>query len=124
MKRLLPLLLLLSACSQSRALHPPDPVRGESLFGTCSGCHSLQPGVTVFGPSLSGVYGRRAGSLSGYDYSPAMRAYGRNGQIWDDRTLDVFLTSPARTVPGTRMGFWGYGNPQDRRDLIAYLKTR
>ncbi|HEX7799910.1 MAG TPA: c-type cytochrome [Asticcacaulis sp.] len=122
MKRFLPLLLLVSACSRPDApLRAPDLANGRRQFAACAGCHSLSPGVTVFGPSLYSVYGRKAGSLAGYDYSPAMRAYGK---AWDEAALDAFLASPGRTVPGTRMGFWGMRNAQDRRDLIAFLKNQ
>ena len=122
MKRFLPLLLLVSACSRPDApLRAPDLANGRRQFAACAGCHSLSPAVTVFGPSLSSVYGRKAGSLAAYDYSPAMGAYGRT---WDAATLDAFLASPGRTVPGTRMGFWGMRNAQDRRDLIAFLKNQ
>jgi cytochrome c len=120
MKRLLPLLLVLTACQpKPAALHAPDLANGQRQFAACAGCHSLQKGVTVFGPSLYAVYGRKAGSLPGYDYSPALSAY---GQTWDDATLNAFLASPGKAVPGTRMGFWGLNDAQDRRDLIAWLK--
>lgn len=123
MKRLWLLLVLpLVACSpKTEVLHAPDPVRGAQMFAPCANCHALDPGRTIFGPSLYGVYGRKAGTLPGYDYSPAMKAYGK---VWDETTLDAFLTSPQKTVKGTRMGFWGFSKAQDRRDLIAYLKQK
>ena len=66
------------------------------------------------------MVGRKAAALKGYDYSPGMR---RSAIVWDPATLDAFLASPRLLVPRTKMpNFAGVGDPQDRRDLIAYLK--
>ena len=95
---------------------PARPV----AFVACAGCHAVKPELNGIGPSLAGVVGRKAGSLAGFDYSPAMVAYGK---IWDDATLDTFLTSPMTTVPGTRMVYMGQSDPAARKALIDYLKT-
>jgi cytochrome c len=66
-----------------------------------------------------GLFGRQAGTVPGFDYSEAMKA---SGIIWDEETLDAFLSDPRGFVPGTKMTYAGVKNPQDRADLIAYLK--
>ena len=72
------------------------------------------------GPSLHGVVRREAGSLSGFTFSPAMKAFGKS---WDVALLDSFLYDPAGTVPGTKMAGPGLRDENDRVDLIAYLAT-
>lgn len=95
-----------------------DPVRGERLYGRCVACHSLERNRT--GPEHCGLIGRRAGRVPGFNYSKALRD---SGIIWNRETLDVFLEDPLRTVPGTKMGYAGVKNPQDRADLIAFLES-
>lgn len=98
-----------------------DPVKGKTVFARCAGCHSLAPtGVSGIGPNLVGVVGRRAGSLPTYRYSPAMKAAGLR---WDEASLSHFLSGPTKTVPGTKMMAAPIANPQDRANVIAYLKT-
>src|SRR5437870_9264110 len=78
-----------------------DAAQGEKLFeAQCAACHTVKPGVNGFGPSLSGVVGRRAGQAPGYTYSAAMA---NSGLTWDESTLDAFLTSSTQKVPGTSM---------------------
>ena len=89
-------------------------------FAVCAGCHSTQVGKTAFGPSLAGVGGRRAGTLAGYAYSPALKA---SGMTWNAKTLDRWLTDPKKTVPGTKMPFNGIQDRKDRELVIAYLLT-
>lgn len=100
-----------------------DPARGARVFQRCYACHSVDPAETnLQGPNLSGVLGRRAGSLAGFDYSEAMEAAGRAGVAWDARTLDAFMADPEALVPGTTMGPIRIPEPADRLDLIAYLR--
>ena len=97
------------------------PAIGQSrppAFAQCASCHSIEPGKTVFGPSLHGVGGRKAGSLPGYDYSPALK---KAKITWNAATLDRWLASPQKTVPGTRMPFGGIQDPAARRALVTYL---
>jgi cytochrome c len=94
-----------------------DPARGESLYSRCQGCHSID--VDRVGPRHAGLFGRKAGSLQDYDYSAAMRAA---GVVWDEATLDRFLTAPRQFIPGTKMPFAGISDAQERADLIAWLK--
>ena len=93
-----------------------DAKRGEELYARCAACHALE--YDRVGPRHCGVLGRRAGSVSGFDYSPAMK---RSRLIWNKENLSRFLANPAGVVPGTTMTYAGVDNAQDRADLIAYL---
>lgn len=95
-----------------------DPIKGKAVFARCVACHSVQPGEKRIGPSLAGVVGRKAGAVTGFTYSPAMKGA---KLVWDVKTLDAFLTKPMAMVPGTRMILSGLPNPADRANLIAYL---
>ncbi|HLH88391.1 MAG TPA: c-type cytochrome [Xanthobacteraceae bacterium] len=96
-----------------------DAARGEKKFIDCGACHSLKPGVTIVGPSLAGLFGRKAGSLTDFRYSPAMR---RSGITWTAQTLDAFIADPQKDVPANRMPYAGMPDAADRADLIAYLE--
>jgi len=98
-----------------------DAAHGEKVFTQCKACHVAEPGVNRIGPSLWGVVGRRAGSIEGYNYSAANK---NSGLMWSDNQLYSYLEAPRKVVPGTKMSFAGLKNPQDRADLIAYLKTK
>lgn len=96
-----------------------DAAAGGMAFQQCADCHSPGSGDGV-GPGLKGVFGRRAGSKSGFVYGPAMA---RSTIVWDDTALDNFLASPQKALPGTAMAWPGEDDPKARADLIAYLKT-
>ncbi len=96
-----------------------DAAAGGAAFLQCADCHSTGNNDGV-GPGLKGIYGRRAGSKSGFIYSPAMA---KSTVVWDDTALDNFLASPQKAQPGTTMGWPGEDDPKARADLIAYLKT-
>ena len=106
------------------ALPPGDAARGERVFQRCYSCHSVDPHetATMQGPSLFRVVGRRAAALEGFDYSDALKARGAQGLVWDEAALDQFVTDPQAVLPGTAMGFFGLDEPQERADLIAYLR--
>lgn len=97
-----------------------NPTLGRTVFARCAACHAVTPGTNRLGPSLAGVIGRKAGSVAGYSYSPAMKA---SKVVWNARSLDSYLTRPAAMVPGTKMAFAGITSPADRANLIAYLST-
>jgi cytochrome c len=101
-----------------------DAQRGQKVFQQCYACHSVDPGESnLQGPNLAGVMGRIAGTLASFpDYSEAMKAAGRDGLVWNVRTLDAFLEDPARVVPDTNMSFVGLRSKPDRDDVIAYLQ--
>lgn len=111
----------LLATSPAFAAAAGDPVQGAKAFGGCQGCHSAEPGQNMTGPSLAGVWGRKAGSLESFHrYSEALK---RSGVVWNERSLDEWLKSPATFVPDTEMKFPGIPDPRVRSDLIAYLKA-
>ena len=96
-----------------------DFKRGQLLSLACVACHSLGAGEkTIVGPNLHGVFGRPAGAIEGFDYSPSLRS---SGLVWTPRALDAWLADPGTFVAGTKMTFTGYRSVEDRRDLIAYL---
>jgi cytochrome c len=94
-----------------------DPAKGEALYARCQGCHSLERNRV--GPMHRGLFGRAAGSVPGFAYSRAMK---ESGIVWDEASLDDFLAHPRETVPGTKMTYAGIADPQERADLIAWLK--
>jgi cytochrome c len=89
-------------------------------FNQCTACHSTTPGKTIIGPSLAHVYGRKAGSVAGFQYSDAMKS---SGLAWNAGNLDAFLANPAGKVPGTLMGLAGIKDAAQRKAIIDYLKT-
>ena len=95
-----------------------DPARGETVYQACQDCHSLDKNDV--GPRHRGVYGRKAGSLPDYGYSEALKSA---NIVWTEETLDKWLTDPQAVAPGAKM-FFHLSNPQDRADVIAYLKER
>lgn len=96
-----------------------DPAAGAKQFGACAACHSLAPGRNRTGPSLAGVVGRKAGTAPGFRrYSQALKD---SSTVWDEQSLNDWLTDPQAFLPGTRMAFRGLPDPRARADLIAYL---
>jgi cytochrome c len=109
------LLVLVAGClmlAGANAQVPPS-------FGVCAACHTTDGSARV-GPSLKGVYGRKAGSLAGFAYSRAMR---KSGAAWDDKSLDAFIAEPQKAIPGTTMPFGGISDPKQRAEIVDYLKT-
>jgi len=98
-----------------------DPAKGEKVFVQCKTCHVAEKGVNRIGPSLFGVVGRHASTVPGYAYSAANK---KSNLTWTADQLFTYLESPQKVVPGTKMTFAGLKKPQDRADVIAYLKTK
>jgi len=107
----------LAAAGMARA--DGDAARGENKFEECAACHKIAPGEDNVGPSLHGVFGRKAGTLADFRYSPALK---RSGITWTPQTLDTFLADPQKVVPANRMPYAGLADTSDRADLIAYLQ--
>jgi cytochrome c len=104
--------------SQSMAQTVGDAARGEMLYQTCKLCHSLDKNEV--GPMHRGVVGRAAGAVPNYDYSQPLKA---SKIVWTESNLDKWLTNPQAFVPGTKM-LYQVDSPQDRADIIAFLKER
>jgi cytochrome c len=115
----LPALGMVLAAGVALAQTPAgDPSAGEKVFNQCKACHSAKAGENRVGPSLAGVVGRKAGTVEGFNYSPAMK----NSNItWTPEELDKYLSDPKATVPGNKMAFAGLKKPEDRANVIAYL---
>ena len=94
-----------------------DAVRGEARFQDCAACHRLD-GVNNVGPSLHGIFTRKAGELADFRFSPAMK---RSGITWTAETLDKYIADPQGFIPANRMPYAGMTNATDRADLVAYL---
>jgi cytochrome c len=120
MNKLAIIALSTMALSSPALAEPGDVARGQQDFRACAPCHSLEPDRNMTGPSLAGLWGRKAGSLPSFErYSDALKS---SGIIWDDRSLDGWLTDPDRMVPDNEMPFNGIKDARDRADLLAFLK--
>jgi cytochrome c len=97
-----------------------DAARGEARFQDCAACHRLEAGVNNVGPSLHGIFTRKAGEIADFRYSPAIK---RSGIVWTPETLDKFIADPQAMVPANRMPYAGMASAADRADLIAYLQN-
>lgn len=103
--------------SETSSLSPGDPARGKVIFEKrCTGCHAMD--VDREGPRLAGVFGRKAGTVPGFDYSNGLK---NSGLTWDEATLEKWLADPDLMVPDTTMDFL-IPKVQERSDVIAYLK--
>ena len=108
--------ILLASALVAHAQGAGDAQRGAQVFAQCKVCHSLEAGKNMLGPSLHGLLGRKAGSVPGYAYSPAMK----NANVtWDDDTLSKYLADPKAFIPGDKMVFPGVKDPSKLGDLLA-----
>ncbi|KAF8949198.1 hypothetical protein BGZ47_008977 [Haplosporangium gracile] len=98
-----------------------DAVTGARLFmARCNQCHTISAGgMHKAGPNLHGVVGRQAGTQPFYFYS---QAHTNQNVMWTEESLSKYLENPKAFVPGTKKSFPGLKNPQDRKDIIAFLK--
>ena len=109
---------VLSLFASGHALAAPDASHGEEVYQSCQDCHSLD--TNDLGPKHRGVFGRKAGSVPDYNYSPALK---NSGLKWNEESLDKWLTDPQKLVPGSKM-FFHLDAAKDRADVIEYLKER
>jgi len=96
-----------------------DAKHGQKLFEECHACHAAERGVNGVGPSLYGVFGRRAGELDDFRYSPALK---KSGITWTAKTLDAYIADPQKAVPANRMPYAGMPEARDRADLLMYMQ--
>jgi cytochrome c len=96
---------------------PGDAARGKVAFEKrCTGCHAMDGDRE--GPRLAEVFGRKAGSVAGFDYSAGLK---NSGVTWNEATLEKWLSDPDSMVPDTKMDFH-VPKAQERSDLVAYFK--
>ena len=96
-----------------------DARRGEKKFEECAACHKIERGENDMGPSLHGVFGRKAGTSDGFVYSEGMK---NSGITWDDEQVAKYLHNPREFIPGNKMAFPGVAKDDVRANIIAYLK--
>ena len=110
--------MMAATFSSSAARAAGDVAHGEELYQACQDCHSLD--TNDVGPKHRSVFGRKAGSVADYSYSPGLK---NSNIVWTEANLDQWLADPQKFVPGAKM-FFHLENPQDRADVIEYLKER
>ena len=109
---------------ESSASEIGDPEKGKILFRQCATCHQVGPTArNLLGPHLNNIFGRKAASVDKFRYSRSLERAGNDGLIWTLETLDPYILNPRTLVSGTRMNFDGLEDPQDRADVLAYLRT-
>ena len=107
------------ALGMTAPVQAADAAHGQELYESrCGGCHSLDSNRV--GPAHRGVFGRKAGTAPGFNYSAAVK---NSGVVWEEKTLDAWLTNPQVLIPGQRMNF-RVATAEDRADIIAYLRQQ
>ena len=96
-----------------------DAEKGKKVFNKCKACHFADKDKNKVGPHLVGIFGRPAGSLEGFKYSDSLK---ESGIVWDEASMDEYITDPKAMVPNGKMAFVGLKKEEDRADVIAYLK--
>jgi len=114
------LAIAFSALSFASA-HAQDADAGKSVFNVCRTCHQVgETAKNAVGPVLNGLFGRKAGTVEGYNYSEANK---NSGITWDEATFIEYIKDPKAKVPGTKMVYAGLKDEKKIADLVAYLKT-
>ena len=102
-----------------------DVAAGQAQSEKCASCHNFaNGGPNGTGPNNWGVIGRQPGTKAGFAYSAAMTAFGQKVPKWDFDHLYMFLAGPQAYIDGTKMSFAGIKAPQDRINLIAWLRQQ
>jgi cytochrome c len=97
-----------------------DAAAGEKVFAQCRACHQIgETAKNAVGPVLNGLFGRKAGTIEGYSYSPANK---NSGITWDEATFREYIKDPKAKIPGTKMIFPGLKDEKRIDDLVAFLK--
>jgi cytochrome c len=116
-KAALSALLLLSALPAAQA---QDAAAGEKIFLQCKACHQLgETAKNAVGPILNGLFGRKSGTVAGYNYSEANK---NSGITWDEAVFAEYIKDPKGKIPGTKMVYAGLKDETRIKDLTAYLK--
>lgn len=115
-------LLATLLCPLSALAQEGDAEAGAAVFKKCATCHIVDSDKNKVGPSLKGLFGRKAGTHPDFSYSSGMKAAGEGGLVWDETTLRDYLHNPKAKVKGTKMAFAGVKKDDEITNLIAYLK--
>ena len=96
--------------------------QGARAFNACRACHVIDAEAdSTQGPNLWGVYGTKSAQRDDFDYSDPMK---KANVVWNDATIEKWITNPKAFIPGTKMAYVGMVKPEDRKALIAFLKTK
>jgi cytochrome c len=113
------LIATLAILAGSGSAEAQDAAAGQKVFGVCKACHQAgETAKNAVGPMLNGLFGRKAGSVEGYSYSPANK---NSGILWDEATFADYIKNPKAKVPGTKMAYPGLKDEQKIKDLIVFL---
>lgn len=115
-------LLATLLCPPGALAQEGDAEAGAAVFKKCVTCHVVDSDKNKVGPSLKGLFGRKAGTHPDFSYSSGMKAAGEGGLVWDETTLRDYLHNPKAKVKGTKMAFAGVKKDDEITNLIAYLK--
>lgn len=100
-----------------------DAEMGQELFAQCRTCHQVGPDAkNSVGPHLNLLFGRKAASVDGFQYSDSLNRAASNGLEWHADTLSQYIADPRTFASGTRMNYAGMKDADDRRNLLAYLR--
>jgi len=115
---------LLLVCAATMMFAPSataqDAAAGEKVFAQCRACHQVGPTArNLVGPKLNGLFGRKSGTVEGYNYSDPNK---NSGLTWDEAVFSEYIKNPRAKIPGTKMIYAGLKDEQRIKDLTAYLK--
>jgi cytochrome c len=114
------MLAICLAATIPAAAQAQDAAAGEKVFATCRACHQIgETAKNTVGPILNGLFGRKSGTIEGYNYSEANK---NSGITWDDATFAEYIKDPRAKIPGTKMVYAGLKDEQRAKDLAAFLK--
>ncbi|KAF0135405.1 MAG: cytochrome c [Xanthobacteraceae bacterium] len=116
--------MLAALSSASLAQTAGDPAAGTSVFNSqCRACHQIGENArNLVGPQLNGLFGRLAGSVAGFNYSPAYKAPAVVEKVWSEENFATYIRDPRTVTPGTRMVFLGLRDATQIANLTAYLR--